>query len=143
MKKIAIFFFIIVIIIAGITYWYYNYKIDYFEAKRENKQFESYEGQEVYGTDIATLINKAIDNNESNKVEKDTKGRYIDNNENSIKMDIKMTDNDETYPMEILFNGGMERFVQYYSQIKFKCTKIEYHTSTNKIKYVLFEQITQ
>ena len=37
----------------------------------------------------------------------------------------------------------MDKFVQYYNQIKFKCTKIEYHKSTDKVKYMLIEQITQ
>ena len=41
------------------------------------------------------------------------------------------------------YNGGMENFIQYYNQIKFKCTIIEYHKDTNKVKYMLFEQITQ
>ena len=54
-----------------------------------------------------------------------------------------MLDNDKVYNMETLYGGGMNNFLQYYNQIKFKCTKIEYHKSTNRIKYMLFEQITQ
>jgi len=143
MKKLTIFFLIIIIIIVGISYLYLNYKSNYYNLKKNNKQFEVYYDKEVYGAEIATIINKAIDNNEKNEVQKDNKGKYIDNNENSIKIDIKMLDNDETYQMETLYAGGMDRFVQYYNQIKFKCTKIEYHTATNKVKFMLFEQITQ
>ena len=122
---------------------YLNYKVDFFNTKKENMQFESYNNKELNGAELATIINKAIDNNETNEVQKSNKGKYIDNESNSINIDIKMLDNDETYNMETLFSGGMDKFVQYYSQIQFKCTSIEYHKSTNKVKYMLFEQITQ
>lgn len=144
MKKLSIFFLIIIVIVVGISYLYLNYKANYNEAKKENMQFESYYNQEMYGAELATIINKAIDNNLTNEVEKDNKGKYISNDKNSINIDIKMLDDNGTiYNMEKIYNGGTIKFVQYYNQIKFKCTKIEYHTSTNKIKYMLFEQITQ
>ena len=123
MKKIAIFFFIVIVIIVGISYTYLNYKSNYYEAKRENNQFESYYNQEFYGAEVATIINKAIDNNLTNQVQKDNKGKYIENDTNSIKIDIKMLDNDTTYDMETLYTGGMDKFVQYYNEIKFKCTR--------------------
>ena len=54
-----------------------------------------------------------------------------------------MLDNDKTYTMETIYNGGMDKFIQYYRDIKFKCTKIEYHKLTGKVKYMLFEQTTE
>ena len=143
MKKIALFFLIIVVIVVGISYIYLNYQVGYNTAKKENNQFESYYEKEIYGAELTSIINKAIDNNSKNQVEKDKKGNYIDNNQNSIKIDIKMLDIDKTYAMETLNSGGMDKFVQYYNEIKFKCKKIEYHQTTNKVKYMLFEQITQ
>ncbi len=143
MKKIAIFFLIIIIIIVGISYLYLNYKANYYTAKRENQRFESYEGQEIYGTDVTTIINKAVDNNYKNDIKKDNKGKYINNDINSIQIEVKMLDNEKSYSMESLYGGGMDKFVQYYGEIKFKCTKIDYHKTTNRIKYMLLEQITQ
>ncbi len=143
MKKLAIIFLVIIIVIVGISYLYLNFKANYHTAQRENKQFESYDGQEIYGAELTTIINKAMDNNKNNEVPKDDKGKYIDNDNNSIQIKIKMLDNDKMYAMETLYYGGMDKFVQYYNEIKFKCTKIEYHTVTNKVKYMLFEQITQ
>ena len=70
MKRISIFFLIVIIIVVGISYLYLNYKTIFNNAQKENKQFESYYGQEIYGSDIATIINKAVDNNEKNEVEK-------------------------------------------------------------------------
>ncbi len=143
MKKIAIFFLIIVIIIVGISYMYLNYKANYHEAQRENNQFESYYNEEFYGADVVTIVNKAYDNNLTNSVQKDDKGKFIENETTSIKIDLKMLDTDKTYDMETLYSGGMDKFAKYYNNIKFKCTKIEYHKKTQKVKYMLIEQITE
>ena len=143
MKKLAIFFLTIIVIIVGISYMYMNYKANYYINQKENYQFSGYYNKELKGNEIATLINKAYDNNLSNNVAKDKKGKFIENDNNSIKMDIKMLDIDKTYDMETLNSGGMDKFVQYYGQITFKCTKIDYHSSTGKVKYMLIEQITQ
>lgn len=144
MKKIIVFLIIISIIVAGIAYIYLNYKINYNETKKENMQFENYYNEEIYGADLATLINKAIDLNQKNEITKDANGKYISNDTNSINIDIKMLDdNSNIYNMEKFYGGGINTFTAYYNQIKFKCTKLEYHIKTNKIKYMLFEQITQ
>ena len=142
MKKIIIFLVVVLIIVAIISYMYLNYKFKYSETKRENIQYESYYQQEIYGADLATLINKATDDNVKNKVEKDNQGRYIDNKENSIKVDIKFIDDDSIHTMEEIYNSGISIFVQYYNQIKFKCMEIEYHEKTGKVRYLYFEQIT-
>ena len=143
MKKIIIFLAIVVIIVSIISYIYLTNKTNYEIAKRENYQFESYYNQEILGTEIATIINKAVDNNSKNEIKKDNKGKYIENNENSIKVDIKFTDNNEVHNMEAIYTNGIENFVKYYGDIYFKCIKIDYHKNTNKIKYLLFEQITE
>lgn len=143
MKKLAIFFLIVVIVIVGIFYLYLNEKANYYTAQRENKQFDSYVEQEIYGTELATIINKAVDNNQSNEVPKDSKGRYLDNDCTSIQIEVNMLDNEKTYKMETLYSSGIDKFIQYYGEIKFKCTSLTYHKTTNRVKYMLFEQITQ
>lgn len=143
MKKFTIFLAITVIIICGIYGIYINYKAIYNTSKKSNYEYQKYLNKEVYGSDLMTVINKAIDNNEFNNVEKNNKGYYNDNNQNSINIEIKMLDNDSTYKMETIYNSGIQNFLKYYSGIKFKCTNIKYHENTNKVKYMLFEQITQ
>ena len=76
-------------------------------------------------------------------VQRDSEGKFIENETNSIKIDLKMLDYDKTYDMETLYIGGMERFAEFYNGIKFKCTKIDYHNQTGKVKYMLIEQITE
>ena len=143
MKKIAIFFLLVIIIVAGISYMYINFQMEYKKIQIENRDYESYKDQEIYGTELTTIINKAINENLANEVQKDKKGRYINNEKNSINIEIKIIDNDKIYPMEAFYNGDMNKFVQFYGEIKFTCTKLEYHQETGKIKYMLFEQVTQ
>ena len=143
MKKIAIFFTIMIIIVCGISYLYLNYKAEYNMSKKANLEFERYVNEEIYGVDLATVINRAMDSNQKNNVQKSNKGIYLNNDTNSINIKINMIDNDSSYNMETIYNGGIQKFINYYSKIKFECIEIEYHNSTNKVKYMLFEQITQ
>lgn len=143
MKKFIIFLLIVLIIVATVSYVYFNYKLNYNETKRQNYQFESYYNQEIFGSDLATAINKATDSNKKNDVQKNSKGGFIENDTNSIKIDIKFLDDNQIHQMEEISNSGISTFIQYYNQIKFKCTKIEYHQKTNLVSYMLFEQITK
>ena len=111
MKKVIIFFTIIVIIIALAGYKYVSYKNEQKEVQKENSDFDKYKDQEVYGLDIASLMNKAIDRNTKNKIEKDENGNFIQNNQDSIEIEIYMLDNETTYKMETIYNAGIEQFV--------------------------------
>ena len=143
MKKIFIFLMTVLVIIAIIGVKYISYKNEKNLIQSENAEFEDYKDKEVYGLTVGTLINKAVDKNTKNKVEKDDKGNFIKNDENSIEIELHMIENDKDYElqMEQIYNAGTEQFVQYYGNIKFKCSKIEYHKKTGKIKYILFEQL--
>ncbi len=143
MKKIAIFLLIIISIVSTISYLYLNSISNQRIAQKENIKFEIYKDEEITGAEVTTLINKAINSNQQNEVEKDKKGRYIDNETNSINIDIKFIDDDVTYNIEKIYNNGMDKFLTYYRDIKFKCVDVQYHDKTQKIKYMLFEQITQ
>ena len=140
MRKISIFLVIVLTIVAAIGFKYMSYKNEYNAIQKENKEFEEYKDKEVYGLEVGTMINKAVDKNTKNKIEKDNNGNFIQNDKNSIEIEIYITDNETTYKMETIYNAGTEQFVQYYGNIKFKCSKIEYHENTGRIKYMLFEQ---
>ena len=143
MKKIAIFLLIIIGIVSTISYLYLNSISNQRMAQKENIKFEIYKDEEIAGAEVTTLINKAINSNQQNEIEKDKKGRYIDNETNSINIDIKFIDDDVTYNIEKIYNNGMDKLLTYYRDIKFKCVDVQYHDKTQKIKYMLFEQITQ
>ncbi len=143
MKKIVIFLVIILTLVVIVAFSYINYNSLYNSIKKDNLEFEQYDKKELYGTDIATLINKAINNNIKNNVKVNSDGKYIENEENSIRIDIYISDNNTTYDMETIYNGGIAKFVQNYNIVKFKCTKIEYHNKTKRIKKVYIEQISE
>ena len=141
MKKIFIFVTIIIVIICIIAFQYNSYKRNQNAITSENSEFDQYLDKEVYGLDLATIINKSVDKNEKNKISKDEKGFFIENDVNSIKVQIYIKENEKTYEMEQIYKQGTEQFVQFFINEKFKCSKVEYHKKTGRIKYMLFEQI--
>lgn len=142
MKKTILVLFTIIIIVVTITIVKYSsYKNEYNSVLKENAEIEQYTKKEIYGLELGTLINRVVDKNTKNKIEQDKNGVFIANQENSIHIEIYMSDNEQTYKMETFYNAGIQQFIQYYGNIKFKCSKIEYHKNTGKIKYLLFEQI--
>lgn len=143
MKKNIILLSIVIVIISLVAINYTSYKNKYSEVKNYNLEFEKNYQKEIYGIDLTTLINKVINNNEKNNVEIGQDKKYINNSTNSIRIDIKMIDTNQIYSMETLYSGGVEQFVQYYGNIKFKCTEIEYHKRTGKVSYLYFEQISK
>ncbi len=108
---------------------------------QENEYYEYYLQKEIYGTDLISIINKVINENEQNSIPKNEKGHYIENEENSIKVEVKMLITNKTYPMEEIYNNDITKFVENFNFIKFKCTSIEYHKNTGKISKITFEEL--
>lgn len=142
MKKTFLTVLLIIFIIICIAYTFLiNLRAEKLEKEKYNKQYEQYLNKEILGTEVATLISKIVDLNERNNVTKDEKGYYINNQENSIKIDLKMTTIDKTYPMEEIYNNKITSFVQNFNFITFKCTSIEYHKKTGKVSKLVFEEL--
>lgn len=142
MKRNIIFIVaIFLVVIAIITYSFYNIKRTEKENSQNNRAYQSFYNQEVLGTDVISIINKAIDSNEKNAVDKDEKGHYIDNNKNSIIIEIKFKEQEQIIKMEAIEKSGEQKFLILFGATSFKCTKIEYHQNTNNVKYMYFEQI--
>lgn len=140
-KYVLIIITIVLIIVAIVTYKVYDYRVTQNNVSNNNKTYNSFYEKEVLGTDVATLINKAIDNNNKNSVEKSNDGYYINNDKNSINIDIKFKDLDEPISMERIDELDSIRFVKNFGGFSFKCTKIEYHEKTGNVKYMYFEQV--
>lgn len=140
-KNLSIIIGVFLVIIVILSYTYYNYRKINILAQQENRKYEMYTKEPIVGSYLMTLINKVTDENEKNGIEKDSKNRYIENKENSIKIEIKFLESDKIYEMEAISSLGSEEFIKNYNSMNFKCTKKEYHQKTNLIKYMLFEQI--
>ena len=111
--------------------------------RRHNLQYEQYLDREIRGTDLATLINKAVDANRRNEVEQDAEGYFIDNGTNSIKIDIEMITIEETFSMEQIYQRGMPEFVQAFNFTTFESINVEYHAGTGKISRIVFLQLEE
>ena len=141
MKKIIICILsIFLIIICIVVYGVYQKNENTAQIGVDNKTYESYENKEVLGTDIIS-INKATDSNKKNDIKIGEDGNYIDNGKNSIRIEIKFLELDKAITMERINNVGIEKFWSNYGALSFKCTKIEYHEKTHRVKYMYFEEV--
>jgi hypothetical protein len=144
MKKTVLIIAIpIVIILFSICGLFITQKTTIRNIKKYNSQYEYYINKSIYGTELVTLINKVVNENEINKVEKDEKGFFIENNENSIKINIKMNTNGKTYQMETFYNNDITKFVENFNLVKFRCNKIEYHKKSGRVRKLYFEEILE
>ena len=107
-----------------------------------NLQYEIYKDRILQGTDVATIINKAIDNNEKNKITKDSKGFYIENDETSVTVSIIFFDGEEKtqYQMETIEKVGTSKFISNFNLIEFKVLEIKYN-SLGRVNNLILEQI--
>ena len=140
-KILVVLIILLIIIICSVYLLRINNRTEKLNIKRYNQEYEQFLNKQINGTELATLINKAINQNEKNKIEKDEKKHYIENEENSIKIDVKISYTDETYSMEEFFNNDTSEFVKFFSEENFKCTNIEYHKSTGMVSKMFFTQI--
>lgn len=144
-KTVIVFGIIIAILLTVLCVSLIENNKNLAKIKTYNRQYEEYYQKTIFGTDVTTLINKAINENKRNGIEKDEKGFFIENDTNSIIIEIKLLYEGKltTYSMESIINTGIQGFVQNFNLIKFKCTNIQYHESTKKIKKIVFEQIEE
>ncbi len=144
MKKVLILILIALIVGIAVSVGYISNKYTKTsEIQKINKEYEFYKGKELLGTDVTTAINKALDSNERNEIPKDKKGFYIENDTNSIKVEIVMYNEDEpkTYQMETIQKVGITGFINNFNLIDFTCSKIEYHEKTKMVRKIVFEQV--
>ena len=131
---------ILLIISAIVGCTVYNYRRTQANIAQYNKQYESWHNKQILGTDFISIINKTIDNNEKNDIQKDENNIYIEDNEKSVKIYVKFLESDNIFDMEAISNNGIENFIQNYATFSFKCTKIDYHKNGN-VKSLFFEEI--
>lgn len=142
MKKIIICILsAFLVVICIVSYSVYQKNENTAQIGVDNKTYESYENKEVLGTDIISIINKATDSNKKNDIKIGEDGNYIDNGKNSIRIEIKFKELDKVITMERINNVGIEKFWSNYGALSFKCTKIEYHEKTHRVKYMYFEEV--
>ena len=144
-KNLIILISILLIICAFVVYFVINYRNMQMQAQINNKEYNTYKDKTIVGTTLVSIINKTVDNNEKNNIEKDNSNVYVENEDNSIKIYIYFLDEDgkriETpYTMEQIYNKGSDSFIKLYGTSNFTCTNIDYHSKTGNEKSLTFEQ---
>ena len=106
-----------------------------------NSSFEEYRDKKLYGADVTTIINKAIDNNKFYNIKKDEKDFFIDDDNNCLKVELTLLSTDDkgqvkevVYQMETLQKAGLDKFISSFSLIEFKCMNIEYNQVRKSFK---------
>lgn len=140
MKKNIIYIVIaLIIIIVPIMIIVSNYKQTQNEINKFNLLYEKYKTGKYYGSEIGSIINNAINNNEKNEIEKDENGFYIDDDKYCIKILIQLKSEEElkNYEMENLEKLGIDRFVKNFNLEQFECSEITYN-SVGRINKMIF-----
>lgn len=142
MKKTIIVLFCIFLAIIISLYSYYQSSQNALDnVKKFNYQFEQYFDKEIYGAEVATIINKAIDNNEQYNISKNLAGKYIEENAYCLKVLIKFKDVDNYYEMESIDKAGIKGFMTNFNLSTFKITDYLYNEKTNRIGKIIIEEI--
>lgn len=142
-KGIIILVILAIIIIAPLMLILGKYKAERNEVDKFNLEFEQYKNKNIYGTDIGSLINYAINNNKNYNIQKGENGVYIDDDKYCIRIEIIMKSSDDpnktiTYSMETISSLGIERFVMNFNLLEFKCLDLSYN-SYGRVSRLIFE----
>lgn len=144
-KRLFIIMLILIVITIVATYAIYSYRTTIAETQKINREYEEYYNIELLGTELISIINKTVDTNEKHQIPKDSNNNFIENDTNSIKINIQFIykNDTKTVTMEDIFNTGVENFIKTYSTASFRCTNIEYHTKTHNIKSLTFIEMSE
>ncbi len=145
MKKFILIIILLITITALIGFGIIQYRTNILQAQERNQMYESYQGIDFLGTQLISLINKTIDDNQKLGIPKDENGKYLSDDENCIRIKIKFIYKDDIkeIDMEDIASGGTNSFVERYSTATFRCAEIEYHEGSNNVKQITFEEIRE
>jgi len=105
-----------------------------------NQEYEQYVDKEITGTELATIISKAIDNNEKNNIPKDDKKIYQEDDAYCLKIYVTFQDSNISYEMEKINVLGLDQFIANYNTATFKCTECTYNSQTGRVGKMTFEE---
>lgn len=109
------------------TVKYQTIKKERLVIKSFNLKYEEYNNKKINGLDVATVINRAVSNNEKKFVEKDSKGYYNLEDDDNIEIYVKLVKDKNAYKMERILDTGLDSFIEYFGDASFECTEITYH----------------
>ena len=146
MKKVFfILLFALILITLIVTYMVYQYRKNEAQKQKINNEYNIYLNKSIPGTELMSLINKTIDANVKNGIQRKENNYFDTDNEQLIQIYIEFIYKDETRTLQIedIEKGGTEAFIKNYNTAHFKCTSIDYYKTTNKVKSLTFSEISE
>ncbi len=140
-KRFIIILLFLIIILLVVVVNVNNMQAKNRQIKKYNEDYEFYNKSQLLGTELTSVINKAIDSNIKNNIKKDDDGNFKNNNQSSIHIYVTFINNGETYTMENLEKRGLDKFNHAFGGIYFRCNKVTYHKLTGKIVSMSFESL--
>lgn len=116
----------LIVLLTVLTVQVKQYNTEQKRLASQSTFYEEHKDKTIFGTDVATIINKAVDDNA--------------NNSHSVEVKIKFLESEETYSMEPIIKQGIETFIQHYGGKTFTCNKIDYEGQ--KITTIWIEEIS-
>ena len=114
MKKLIVIFVILVIAIIAGLYRFFNFRQEKNELKETNLQYEYCYNKEIYGAELATIINKAIEDNS------------IFNNENILEVFNYVKKNKSNlHIFGLLSDGGVHSHIDHLMTLLDMCKQNE------------------
>lgn len=141
MKKILTFFIIIIAIFGTFCYIYNQRQTELSRKNAQNSYYERMYNKEIGANELLSVVNKAVNEKQSENYVKDSSGKYIDNSENLVTIKIKFKDIEEDINAEQIYKNDNSKFKKLYESVKFKCNEIKYNQKTKLVNYIHFEEI--
>lgn len=142
-KSFIVIIVLFIVIIAILSIWIMDFQKTQNQVKQFNSLYEQYLDKTILGSEVATAINRAIDNNEKYEIEKNDKGTYLEDDKYSLKIFIKLQEDGEYYSMERINIFKITEFVKNFSLEDFKCVKILYHDQTKRVSQIYFDLVEE
>jgi type II secretory pathway pseudopilin PulG len=145
---------LIAVLIIGILLYSFGSMSGYFEeqASQEeieqlaefNNQYEAYNRKLLRGTDVVSVLNKAINNNEKYGVNGYNEPNYLIEVEFTIKDTTGNLQDGQTYNISNyeIIKQNSDDFTELKRKI-FDCTEIKYDKTTGRVNYILFTERKQ
>ena len=131
MKRILIIVSIVIVVLSLFAYNKISQEQKLNDLQKEMSDY-NYLDKTITGSELATLINRAINRNYKNGVEQ--------GEDKAFEITIKFKDLDSELTMEQINKAGLPKFVELYSTQEFKCTK-QNQDKDGTISSLYFEEL--
>lgn len=142
-KTLFILIAIFIVLLSAIIFKLNTNIVKQTDLKKFNSYYTEYLDKTFFGSEVATIISKAIDNNEKYNISKDENDMYISDNSYSIKIYINIVGSKKTYEMETINKVGITQFISNFNTLEFTCTKINYHDSTKRVSEMYISEVSE